>query len=86
MNDIEDTQEIEHKETDKVFEIAFSFRETLKGICVADSEQTVREGLTEKYKDLPDFTIDKLVELQTPEETKASVMASVTVPPSNTLN
>lgn len=84
MNDNTETQNTEETETDKVFEVAFSFRETLKGICVADSEETVRLGLTEKYQNLPDFTIDKVVELEFPEEVPPS-LDDIT-PTSNTIN
>lgn len=49
--------------TDKVFEVAFSFRETAKGVAVGTSVEHVMEGLTTRYSHFPEFRIENVKEL-----------------------
>ena len=49
--------------TDKVFEVAFSFRETAKGIAVGTSVEHVMEGLTTRYSHFPEFRVENVREL-----------------------
>lgn len=54
--------------TDKVFEISFSFTETAHGLVIGESLEHVNAGLQEKYGHFPDFKIVKVKELEEPVE------------------